>query len=162
MMLGVGPFAEVINKMTPEFKRRWGRFAYPFGLIKLLFRYKWHEIYVKHEVDSTGYFVIMANIKNYAGEYEIADKANIRDGLLDLVIINRKNPGDIIALIFSFASGKVNKFLRKEYYQTKEAEIYSDHKMQIQADGEVLGITPVKVKIVPKALNVIAASQNGI
>src|SRR5665647_229096 len=162
MMLGVGPFAQVIKDMTPKFKKRWGRLAYPFGIIKLLFRYKWHEIYVKHKVDSTGYFVIMANIKYYAGEYEIADKANIRDGLLDLVVINRKNPWDIIVLIFSFTIGKLNKYLRKEYYQTKEADIYSHHKMQIQVDGEVLGIAPVKVKIIPKALNVIAGSQNVI
>jgi len=159
MMLGVGPFAQVIKDMTPKFKKRWGRLAYPFGIIKLLFRYKWHEIYVRHVTDSTGYFVIIANIKNYAGEFEIADKANIKDGLLDLVIINRKNLPDIIALIFSFTIGKLNKYLRKEYYQTKEAYIYSDHKMQIQVDGEILGIAPVRVKIIPKALNVIVASQ---
>jgi YegS/Rv2252/BmrU family lipid kinase len=159
MMLGVGPFAQVIKNMIPEFKKRWGRFAYPLGLIKLLFKYKWHKIYVKHEAESIGYFVIMSNIKYYAGEYEIADRANIRDGLLDLVIINRKNPWDIIALIFSFTIGKLNKYLRKEYYQTKEADIYSNHEMQIQVDGEALGKTPVKVKILPKALRVIAASQ---
>ena len=115
LMLDVGPFAQVIKDTTPEFKKRWGKFAYPLRLIKLLFRYKWHKIYVKHKVESTGYFVIMANIKYYGGEYEIADKANIRDGLLDLVIINRKNPWDIIVLIFSITSGKLNRFLRKEY-----------------------------------------------
>jgi diacylglycerol kinase family enzyme len=32
--------------------------------------------------------------------------------------------------------------------------------MPIQVDGEVLGIVPVNVKIVPKALNVISASKN--
>jgi diacylglycerol kinase (ATP) len=160
MMLGVGPFAQVIKEMTPKLKKRWGRFAYPFGLIKLLFRYKWYKIHVKHKVDSVGYFVIMANIKYYAGEYEIADKAKIRDGFLDLVIIDRKKLWDIFVLIFSFSIGRLNKYLRKEYYQTKEANIFSDHKMQIQVDGEVLGIAPVSVKIVPKALNVIAASQN--
>jgi YegS/Rv2252/BmrU family lipid kinase len=162
MMLGVGPFAQVIKDMTPKFKKRWGRFAYPFGIIKLLFRYKWHEIHVKHKVDSTGYFVIMANIKYYAGEYEIADEANIRDGFLDLVVINRKKPWDIFVLIFSFTIGKLNKYLRKEYYQTKEADIYSHHKMQIQVDGEFLGIAPVNVKIIPEALNVITGSQNVI
>jgi len=162
MMLDVGPFAQVIKDTTPEFKKRWGKYAYPFKLIKLLFKYKWHKIYVKHKVESTGYFVIMANIKYYGGEYEIADKANIRDGLLDLVIINRKNPWDLIMLIFSFTSGKLNKFLKKEYFQTKEAEIYSHHNMQIQVDGEVLGMAPVKVEIIPKALNVIAASKNVI
>jgi len=162
MMLGVGPFAQVIKDMTPEFKKRWGRLAYPFGIFKLLFRYKWHGIHVKHKVDSTGYFVIMANIKYYAGEYEIADKADIRDGLLDLVVINRKEPWDIIVLIFSFTIGKLNKYLRKEYYQIKEANIYSDYKMQIQVDGEVLGMAPVNVKIIPKALNVIAGCQSTI
>ena len=162
MMLDVGPFAQVIKETTPEFKKRWGRFAYPFRLIKLLFRYKWHKIYVKHKVESAGYFVIMANIKYYGGEYEIADKANIRDGLLDLVIINRKNPWDIIMLIFSFTTGKLNKFFKREYYQTKEAEIYSHNNMQIQVDGEVLGMAPVRVQIIPKALNVIAASKNVI
>jgi len=158
MMLGVGPFAQVIKDMTPRFKERWGRLAYPFGIFKLLFRYKWHEIHVKHHADSTGYFVIMANIKYYAGEYEIADKANISDGFLDLVVINRKNPWDIMVLIFSFTIGKLNKYLRKEYYQTKEADIYSHHNMDIQVDGEVLGLAPVNVKIIPKALNVIAGS----
>ena len=39
MMLSVGPFAQVIKDTTPEFKKRWGRFAYPFRLVKLLFRY---------------------------------------------------------------------------------------------------------------------------
>ncbi len=160
MMLDVGPFAQVINDMTPEFKKRWRSFAYPFGLVKLLFSYKWQKIYVRHKEDSIGYFVIMANIKYYAGEYEIADKANSRDGLLDLVVINRKNPWDIIVLIFSFTIGKLNKYLKKETFQIKEADIYSDHIMHIQVDGEVLGIAPVSIKIVPKALNVISASKN--
>lgn len=160
MMLDVGFVAQVIKDMNLKLKKRWGRFAYPFGIIKLLFKYKWHKIYVKHKVDSTGYFVIMANIKYYGGEYKIADKANIRDGLLDLVIINRKNPWNIIALIFSFVTGKLNRFLKREYYQIKEAYIYSHHKMEIQVDGEVLGIAPVTVKIIPKALNVIAGSKN--
>ena len=34
--------------------------------------------------------------------------------------------------------------------------------MQIKVDGEVLGLAPVSVKIIPKALNVIAATQNVI
>jgi YegS/Rv2252/BmrU family lipid kinase len=159
MMLDVGPFAQVIKDMTPEFKKRWRNFAYPFGLVKLLFSYKWNKIFVRHQTDSFGYFVLMANIKYYAGEYEIADKANSRDGLLDLVVINRKNPWDIIVLIFSFTIGKLTKYLKKEAFQIKEAYIYSDHVMQVQVDGELLGIAPVSVKIVPKALNVISATK---
>ena len=69
---------------------------------------------------------------------------------------------DLIVLLFSFTTGKLNKFLRKEYSQIKEADIYSHHNMQIQVDGEVLGMAPVRVEIIPKALNVIVASKNVI
>jgi diacylglycerol kinase family enzyme len=65
-------------------------------------------------------------------------------------------------LIFSFTIGKLNKYLSEEYYQTKEADIYYKHKMQIQVDGEVFGIAPARVKIIPKALNVIVGSHNTI
>jgi len=34
--------------------------------------------------------------------------------------------------------------------------------MQIQVDGEVLGMAPVRVEIIPKALNVIVSSKNVI
>lgn len=77
-----------------------------------------------------------------------------------MVIINRNNPWDLAVLLFSFTIGKLNKYLRKEYYQIKEADIHSNHNIQIQVDGEVLGLGPVSAKIISKALNVMAASKN--
>lgn len=155
MMLSVGFDASVINQITPEFKKRWGKLAYPLAGIKHLFKYKWNDIHVEHKIHSIGYFVIISNSKYYAGEYQIADKANKTDGLLDLIIINRKRVWKIISIISSLLTGKLNKFLRGEYHQTKEAYIHSKHKMFVEVDGELIGTTPVKVKIEKKALNII-------
>ncbi|MFA6974324.1 MAG: diacylglycerol kinase family protein, partial [Parcubacteria group bacterium] len=155
MMLGIGFDASLIENISPKFKKRWGRLAYPLAGVKNSFKYKWHNIHVKHKTHSVGYFVIISNSKYYGGEYQIADKASITDGLLDLVIINRKNWWRIIKIISSLSSGKLNKFLSGEYYQTKEAHIYSRHKMLVQVDGELIGTAPVSVKIIPKALNVM-------
>src|SRR3989338_7057931 len=155
MMLGVGFDASLIKKIDSKFKKKWGRWAYPLAGIKHLFKYKWHNIHVKHKSHSIGYFVIISNSKSYGGEYQIADKASTTDGLLDLVIINRKKFWKIIAIIFSLSSGKLNSFLRGEYHQTKEAHIYSHKKLLVQVDGELIGTAPVKVKIAPKALNVM-------
>ncbi len=60
-----------------------------------------------------------------------------------------------MAIIFSLWSGKLNRFLKGEYHQTKEAHIYSSKKMLVQVDGELMGIAPVRVKVVPKALSVM-------
>ncbi len=155
MMLGVGFDASLIKKINSKFKKRWGRWAYPIAGIKQLFIYKWNKIHVKHKFHSVGYFVIISNSKNYGGEYQIANKASPTDGLLDLVIINRKNWWKVIKIISSLSSGKLNKFLKGEYYQTKEAHIYSRRKMFVQVDGELIGTMPVKIKIAPKALNVM-------
>ncbi|MCX6748750.1 MAG: hypothetical protein NT076_04025 [Candidatus Pacearchaeota archaeon] len=155
MMLGVGFDASLIKKISSKFKKRWGRFAYPLAGIKQLFKYEWNSIHVKHKTHSVGYFVIMSNSKSYGGEYQIADKANTTDGLLDLVVINRHNWWKIIKILFSLSSGKINKFLKGEYYQIKEAHIYSRKKMLVQVDGELIGTAPVNVKIVPKALSIM-------
>ena len=154
-MLSVGFDAHVIKNMDSKFKKKWGRLSYLLGGIKHLFIYKWHDIHVKNIKNSAGYFVIIANSKYYAGEYQIADKANIQDGLLDLVIINRKKIRHIIRIILSLTMGKLNTFLKEEYSQTKEAHIYSHKKMWVQVDGELMGLAPVKVKVVPKALNIM-------
>jgi len=155
MMLDVGFAPSLIKRISPKFKKKWARLAYPLAGIKNLFKYKWYNIHIKHKIHSIGYYVIISNSKNYGGEYQIADKASTTDGLLDLVIIDRKNWWKIVRIISSIASGKVNRFLKGEYYQIKEAHIYSRQKMFVQVDGELIGTLPVNVKVAPKALNVM-------
>jgi diacylglycerol kinase (ATP) len=155
MMVDVGFIPKLIEGINPKVKKRWGNFAYLLSGIRQLFTYKWYNIRVEHKSHSVGYFVIVSNSKDYGGEYQIADRASITDGLLDLVVINRKSRWKILKIIFSISSGKTNTFLKGEYYQVKEVHIYSRHKMLVQVDGELIGNTPVDVKIAPKALTVM-------
>jgi diacylglycerol kinase (ATP) len=155
MMVDVGFVPKLIEGINLEVKKRWGNIAYLLSGIRQLLTYKWYNIHVEHKSHSVGYYVIVSNSKDYAGEYQIADKASLTDGLLDLVVINRKSRWKTIKFISSVSTGESNKFLRGEYYQVKEAHIYSRHKMLVQVDGELLGTTPVDVKVVPKSLTVM-------
>jgi diacylglycerol kinase (ATP) len=156
MVLEVGFSALVIKDATSEFRKKWGGLAYPILGTKHLMTYKWPKIYVKHASTSTGYFVIIANSRLIWGEHQVADAASITDGLLDLVIIDRKEWWSKMDLFFSLYTGRLNKFLPKEYHQIKEARVYSRSKIMVEADGEMIGSAPVEVKVVPKALSVIA------
>jgi diacylglycerol kinase (ATP) len=155
MMVDVGFVPKLIEGTNLKVKKKWGNLAYLLSGIRLLLTYKWYNIHVEHKSHSVGYFVIVSNSKDYAGEYQIVDKASITDGLLDLVVINRKSWWKILKFISSVSSGRSNTFLRGEYYQIKEAHIYSRHKVLVQVDGELIGTTPVDVKVVPKALTVM-------
>ena len=156
MVLGVGFGALVTKDATSEFRKKWGGLAYPILGTKHLMTYKWPKIHVKHASTSTGYFVIIANSRLIWGEHQVADAASMTDGLLDLVIIDRKEWWSKMDLFFSLYTGRVNKFLPKEYHQIKEARVYSRSKILVEADGEIIGTAPVKVKVVPKALSVMA------
>ncbi|MHB1377101.1 MAG: diacylglycerol/lipid kinase family protein [Candidatus Humimicrobiaceae bacterium] len=155
MMVGIGFIPKLIEGTDLKVKKRWGNLAYVLSGIRQLLTYKWHNIHVEHKSHSVGYFVIVSNSKDYGGEYQIADKASITDGFLDLVVINRKSWWKIIKFFSSVLIGRSNTFLRGEYYQIKEAHIYSRHKMLVQIDGELIGTVPVDVKVVPKALTVM-------
>ena len=154
MVLGIGFDAAVMKDATSEFRKRWGGLAFPLLGTKHLITYKWPKINVRHSSISSGYFAVIANSKHIWGEHQLADAASMTDGLLDLVIINR-DKWPAIDLILSFSKGRLNRFLRKEYYQIKQATVSADSEVVVQADGEIIGMAPVKVKIVPKALRVI-------
>lgn len=155
MVLSVGFDAHVIKNTTSEFRKRWGMTAYMLSGLGHLIRYKWKKFYVKHKSISKCYFVIVANSKFTGCEYPMADSASMTDGFLDLIIINKNSWWNIIKLLFNLSTGRLNKSLQKEYYKIKEAYIYGAHGTPVQVDGELIGKTPVKVRILPKALNVI-------
>ena len=157
MMVDVGFIPKLIEGINPEVKKRFGNIAYLFSGIRQLLTYKWQNIHVEHKYHSVGYFVIVSNSKDYGGEFQITDRASITDGLLDLVVINRKSRWKIVKIVSSVSSGKSNIFFRGEYNQIREAHIYSKHKMLVQVDGELIGTTPVDVKVVPKALTVMVS-----
>jgi diacylglycerol kinase (ATP) len=155
MMVEVGFIPKLIEGVNLKVRKRWGNLSYLLSGIRQIIKYRWYNIHVEHKYRSVGYLVIVSNSKDYAGEYQIAEKASIKDGLLDLVVINRKGLVGIIKFLFSVLIGKSNTFLRGEYYQIKEAHIYSRHKMLVQVDGELIGSAPVDVKVAPRALTVM-------
>jgi diacylglycerol kinase (ATP) len=159
IVLTIGFDTVVMKDASSAFRNRWGIFAEPIMGINLI-TCRWQEIRVEHTKNSMGYFLVIANSKFIGGGYQIANSASTQDGVLDLVIINRKW-WRVLPLLFSTSIGKRNKFRQNEYYQITEASVYAKPELLVQVDGEVIGKTPVRVKVVPKALNVIVRKHYG-
>ncbi|NJD78752.1 MAG: diacylglycerol kinase family lipid kinase [Candidatus Methanoperedens sp.] len=159
ILLGVGFEALLLKDATLQFKKRWGFLAYLIIGIKHFTVYKWPKIHVKHKLTSTGYYMIIANCSFICNKYQVANSASVTDGLLDLVLINRKDWWSIIPMLLTPLTGATSKLLPKEYYQIEEAYVYSAHEILVQADGELVGTAPFKVKVAPKVLNVIVKNN---
>jgi len=104
---------------------------------------------------SISWMLAFANCPNYGGGMRMAPRAELADGLLDLVRIRNAGRLRLLRCLHRVYSGTHVAMSEVEYLQAAEARIESDPPLPVYADGEPVAHTPINVRIVPHALRVI-------
>lgn len=152
---GIGFDATVLNEMDPLIKKFLGVFSYHFYAFKKIRDYKAPLITVTvKNIKKKGNLLIISNTKNYAGNFKFSPKANPFDGKLDICLFEDKI--EFFKLLNNMLKVKLNiKPRNLWHYQTKEMKVTSNPKNLIHTDGEVIGTTPLNIKVVPRAISII-------
>lgn len=154
---GIGFDASVLKEMNPLIKKILGVFSYPVYAIKRLVNYNAPLIYVRaNSKKKKGFFLIVSNIKEYAGLFEFSPDANPYDGKLDACLFEYKIK--FFRIIKELIKVKSKLKLKPQdvlHYQFENIRVESDSKVLVQTDGEIIGTTPVDIKVVPKAISII-------
>jgi diacylglycerol kinase (ATP) len=105
----------------------------------------------------TGKFctVVVANGKYFADGMIIAPNATLNDGLLDSIIIGDISAYDLIKIRPKLYDGTYIDHEKFKETKVSEISIESDETLIIEADGDVIGESPVSIRVVPSALNVL-------
>ena len=100
-------------------------------------------------------FVIGCNTRYTGKGMKMAPKAKLDDGLIDIVVV-RHGPGRIklLSMLPKVYNGSHIKSSLLEYHQVSEFSLIPKKDEILNIDGEVLGSTPVHVKILPKAFSI--------
>jgi len=157
LMTGIGFDANVMPKVKPILKKLIGGAAYHVAAWNELFKYKHSEmnITIDGKKKVKGSYVVVGNTKLYGAQLKITHLANIYDGLLDVCIFKGK---DVFSFI-RFAAGAVTKqhlgFPDVEYHKAKKVLVTSKEGLFGHVDCEILGRTPIRIKVVPKAVDLI-------
>lgn len=105
----------------------------------------------------TGKFctVVVANGRFFADGMIIAPNATLNDGLLDSIIVGDISRYDLIRIRPKLYEG--THITHEKFKETKVSEISieSEERLIIEADGDIVGESPVSIKVVPSALNVL-------
>ncbi len=157
---GIGLDAEVAKKVesAPEDKRLFGRAAYVVPALTVVSTYQGVPISVQideHEVTHDALWVTVNNIQLYGGLIRMAPTAHIDDGWLDVTIFPGRNLADLLGQIVPLAvSGEPDGTLTI-MRRGKRVRIEATPPLWVHADSDPYAQTPVCVKIVPRALNLI-------
>ncbi|MEP7264040.1 MAG: YegS/Rv2252/BmrU family lipid kinase [Bacteroidota bacterium] len=128
--------------------------------LKEYFRYKPVSFNItiddKH-IDRTAHMVVIANASQFGNAAIIAPLADLHDGLMDVIIVNRPPLHQMPGLFYRLFTGKLKTDNYTTMYQCRSLEVEASHPVHLHIDGEPSDpISKVKAVIQPSSLNVIS------
>ena len=167
MNLSVGISSTIMDETASDEKQRLGFFAYFMHFIKLLFRIKMDRFSIEydgHLITKSASEVIIANSRILAAEvFEWPEYVTLNDGKLDLFIIRAANLRDVLHFVTSVFSKYRIKYPIVDYYPFENyCRIITREPKKVQADGDTIGDTPIKVTVNSQSLKIIVPSIDAI
>ena len=86
---------------------------------------------------------------------KVTPQATLDDGLLDVCLVSKMNKLKLLCWVPTIFFGKHLRLKQVEYFQARQIGIEAERKLDIYADGDYAGQTPVEIGLIPRGLRVI-------
>lgn len=163
--VGVGIDALMIRDTRREAKRRFGRIAYVWtAFIRLLgFQPRLFTLACDgRPIRARASQVVVAN-SGILGQPPFRWGPNIRvdDGRIDVCIIRARTLWDYVKLAWFVVLGQHRRSPNiRNLTAEQRVTIATKRPLPVQADGEIIGETPIEVSVVPQALRVVVPQNS--
>jgi diacylglycerol kinase (ATP) len=155
----VGIAGEALKQTTPQIKRAFGqRLAYPFGALRAIWAYRARRMRVTCDglVSEKNFLLVCASNGELAGGgMRLAPGARIDDGLLNVNLCEGISRWAAVALLWQVCRGRRMSHPKLRYFTARSVGVEADPPLEVAADGELIGTTPVQFEIVPQALKIL-------
>jgi lipid kinase YegS len=153
--------AEITATTSPELKRLLGPAAYTvMGAILAinLHHYQGRLILLNREITGSGLVAIVGNGRQTGGGIQVAPRACIDDGLLDVLVVYQISPTALLAAARELQQlPSDGQYI--SYWQTPWLEVHPEEAIPVNLDGEPLRFSAVRYEAVPKAIRVIVPTN---
>lgn len=156
---GVGVDVAMLEGATRARKRRLGVAAYVAPAVRAVFARRRFGLEatvdgVTHTFQATTAFV--ANFGSVLGGLITLGPGIVPDdGWLDLCVFAPKSAADAVAMGWRVLRGDFDEPMGMHFFKGRHIRLATDTPLRMQADGELLGMTPLDVTIRPKAARLL-------
>jgi YegS/Rv2252/BmrU family lipid kinase len=157
-------FDSVANRRANQTRWLRGNLVYAYAGIRTLLDWRpaRFTLRVGDEVMRfTGYSVSAANSRAYGGGMLLAPDADLADGELDVVTVGRVGKLRFLANLPKVFKGTHVDQDEVRVFRASRLEISASRPFRVYADGEDLTELPVSLRVLPRALRVIAPPRAG-
>jgi diacylglycerol kinase (ATP) len=155
---GIGMDAEAnarANRMPPWLKSRGG---YVLAALQSLIAFKPAEMNISaegREIRRSAFFIAVGNALSYGGGMKVTPQAALDDGLLDICLVSRMNKLKLLCWVPTIFFGQHLRLKEVEYFRAQQIRIETERKLDLYADGDYAGQTPVEIGLIRRGLRVI-------
>jgi diacylglycerol kinase (ATP) len=163
-MLGIGIEAKIAAKVPPKLKKYIGVLAYVITALRHTFDKGFQIMKILMDDDKEMTFstfnTIIGNGTSFDGFLGIRSRFGIKDGYLDVCVLQHKSPIGILQLVVNFIRGRrdyyrsIDKF-SAAHVRVKKMRVETVPNAYYHVDGEVMGLTPFDVEVNHHALILI-------
>lgn len=157
-IIGVGLIADILQ-LTNERLKFLGAAGYSLAVLARLVRGMSNRIVIEADgtrLEAANSALVVSNSKFTGGKMMIAPRADTGDGRADLVLFNDVNRREIVSIFSGVFSGKHAGHARVHMRQAAALTVEADPPLRLMADGELVGWTPLRAKVLPGELDFLA------
>jgi YegS/Rv2252/BmrU family lipid kinase len=156
------------NRIANEAPSWLGNLVYAYGALRALAA--WRPARFELELDPpdgerkafTAYTVGACNSKSYGGGMRAAPGAMLDDGLLDVVVLENVSKLTFLTKILPRVfKGEHVREPRVHVLHAKELIVSADRPFTMYADGDPIGELPLRVRVLPGAIDVLVPASSG-
>lgn len=156
----VGLDAQVTTQMEPRPRhtKRLGALPYIFAAFMVARDFKGTLARVlidSQPVRERTLLILISNIRQYGGVFDVARDARIDDGLLDVFVFKGVGFSYILRHLVKILGQRYLQDPQVVYRQARRIHVDADDQMPVQVDGDPLNATPVAVEVAPRALRIL-------
>lgn len=165
-LIGTGFDIQLLKREEKIRKKYSDKNSYHVALFQTILKLKFNTIKFKvddgEEIEQKFFMIDCCNGRWGGGMMPLCIDADPHDGFIDFVVINKFSRLKILPLLLKFSKGKLYKTKYVKRYRCKKVEFSIKENLEVNLDGEILDIHPLKVEIVHNELKYFKSSKDPV
>lgn len=162
--VGIGLDARMMEETTREARQKLGRWAYMVALIRQLSGWRSHRFTLEidgRRVRLRGWQVVVANVGALgAAAFSWGPGIDPGDGRINVCVYDVPRLRDLVPLAWRVFRGRWREDHRARYFTAERVVgIRTRRPIPVQGDGELLGHTPITLRVEPRAVRVVVPAE---
>ncbi len=161
---GVGFNSRLMRDTTQDVKKRYGFLAYFLKVGEALKRTSQVNFLLKIDGEKTesirGADVFIANAGLGINMKPIKELFDPSDGVVSVFVTGPSSISGLVGIIRNAVKGEKRGVDIISHYEFRQSlEVYPDKVMLVQSDGDIIGTSPLKIELIPSAIQLIIPTR---